>query len=322
LTKKFDWDAEITKDIFKMTAKFGTPYFANYINSSLSPEDAKSMCCRLRLDLSKIKRGGLFSSNPLTGSIGVVTINLPAIAYRNKNKGKLAFYKDLTKKLNIAKRSLEIKREYVERWMEDGLYPYSKVYLANIKKRTGKYFANHFSTIGVLGGHEACLTLMGCGIETEKGKKFMAEVLNFIKKKLDKYQEDGSLFNLEATPGEGTSYRFARNDMERYPNIVHSGPKDAPYYTNSTQLPVNLNIDILNALRHQNDLQVIYTGGTVQHIFLGESIDDHAIVKKFVHKVAESFELPYFSITPTFSICPEHGYIKGKHETCPKCTEE
>jgi ribonucleoside-triphosphate reductase len=319
LTKKFNWESEVTKYIFTLTGKYGSPYFANYINSDMSPEDTKSMCCRLRINLTKIKRGGLFSSNPLTGSTGVVTINLPAIAYRNKSKGKLSFYKDLSKKLDIAKRSLEIKREHIEQWMEDGLYPYSKVYLQNVKKRVGLYFANHFSTIGILGGHEACLNFLGVGIETDRGKKFMQGVLEFIKVKIERFQKDGSLFNLEATPGEGTSFCFAMKDLQRYKDIQHSGVKKSPYYTNSTQLPVGLDINILEALHHQNDLQVLYSGGTVEHIFLGESVDNIEVLKKLVKKVAENYEIPYFSITPTFSTCPEHGYIKGRHENCPKC---
>lgn len=320
LTKKFSWDNEISKYIFAMTAKFGTPYFANFINSDMNPEDSRSMCCRLKIDLEKIRRGGLFSSNPLTGSQGVVTINLPAVAFRNKGKAEGEFFEEVRGLMQAARESLKIKRALVEGYMDGGLYPYSKVYLSNVKKRTGKYFTNHFSTIGVLGGHEACLNFLGKGIETTEGRDFVMRLLSFMRKEVELYQtEDKDLYNLEATPAEGTSFRFAKKDVVRFPGIITSGSPEEPYYTNSTQLPVNLAFDILNALKHQEKIQEIYTGGTVFHIFLGESVSDPQICKKFVKKIAEGFTLPYFSITPTFSVCPEHGFLPGKHNTCPKC---
>jgi ribonucleoside-triphosphate reductase len=320
LTKKFNWDSEVTEYIFAMTAKFGIPYFANYINSDMKPEDARSMCCRLRIDTTTLKRGGLFSSNPLTGSQGVVTINLPAIGYRSKGKDKSVFMSDLLAQAELARQSLKLKRAYIEKRMEDGLYPYSKVYLENVKKRTGSYFANHFSTIGILGAHEACLNYLGNGIETEEGKLFSKEILMILRKEMERFAtEDKVLYNLEATPGEGTTYSFAKKDLARYPDIIIAGTKEEPYYTNSTQLPVGHSIDILKALRHQEELQAVYTGGTVFHVYLGESIYDVNLCKKFVRKIAENYTLPYFSLTPTFSICPEHGFLFGAVDTCPKC---
>lgn len=320
VTKKFDWDAEVTNHVFRMASKYGIPYICNYIHSNLKPEDARSMCCRLRIDTSKIKRGGMFSSNPLTGSQGVVSINLPSAAFRNKGKKYEDFWCDVKQSMQVARESLKIKKELVEKMMEGGLYPYSRVYLENVKKRTGSYFSNHFSTIGLIGMHEACHNFLGEGIETLNGLDFAMKTLKLMRSEVERFQEeDDQLYNLESTPAEGSSYKLAKADIIRYPGIKTSGTKEAPFYTNSTQLPVDLNIDVLNALNHQEKLQEIYTGGTVMHIFLGESIPDYNVCKKFVRKLVENYTLPYITISPTFSVCPVHGFLPGKHETCPVC---
>jgi ribonucleoside-triphosphate reductase len=329
ITKDFDWDNPEYERIWEMTAKYGIPYFSNFINSDMNPEDARSMCCRLRLDQSELRRrgGGLFGANPQTGSIGVVTINLPRIGFTSVDENE--FLKKLESLMELAKESLEIKRKNIERFTEGGLYPYSKFYLRNVKIRFGEHWKNHFSTIGILGMNEAIVNFMpGENIATPKGKEFAIKVLSFMRKKLEEYQEEtGNIYNLEATPGEGTSYRFARNDKKRFGRIIVANEnsvrnKDAePYYTNSTQLPVNYTPDIFEALELQDILQTQYTGGTVFHGFIGERLTSDG-VKILVRKISEKFRLPYFTITPTFSICPKHGYIEGDHEYCPKCDRE
>jgi len=322
ITKNFTWDNPALKNMWDMTAKYGIPYFANFIQSDMKPEDVRSMCCRLRLSTKELyhRGGGLFGSNPLTGSIGVVTINLPRIGYLSKNKNE--FYQRLGHIMNLAKESLEIKRKALDNFMDKGLYPYSRHYLSGIKKMRGTYWGNHFSTIGLVGMNEALLNLIEEDIGSAKGRKFALGVLDFMREKITKYQEEtGNLYNLEATPAESTAYRLAKLDKKKYPDIITCGDKE-PYYTNSTQLPVNYTDDIFEALKLQDELQAKYTGGTVLHGFIGEKIPDGETVKRLVKKVFESFRLPYFTITPTFSICPTHGYIAGEHFTCPKCTIE
>ncbi|MBT4551373.1 ribonucleoside triphosphate reductase [bacterium] len=323
ITKDFDWNNKELDPLWKMTAKYGVPYFSNFVNSDMDPEDARSMCCRLRLDNRELRKrgGGLFASNPMTGSIGVVTINLPRLAYEAKGN-KEAYFKRLDYLLTVAKSSLEIKRKVLERFTDSGLYPYAKHYLEEIKERFGTYWANHFNTIGILGMNEAALNMYKVDIVSEKGKDFAVETLTFIRNKLAVFQEEsGMLYNLEATPGEGTTYRFARVDKAKYPDIITAGGKE-PYYTNSSHLPVDFTNDIFEALQHQDKLQTLYTGGTVLHGFLGEKIEDINICKKLVKKITDNFHLPYFTLSPTFSICPDHGYIKGEHHTCPVCINE
>ena len=324
ITKDFPWnDPELDK-LWEASAKYGINNFANYINSDMSPSDARSMCCRLRLDLTQLNNrggGGLFGSGSLTGSIGVVTLNLPRIGYSSKTKTE--FLEKLGEVMDIAKESLEIKRKTIENYTEKGLYPYSKYYLAGVKKAGGQYFANHFATIGIIGMHEALLNFLGEGINTSRGKKFTLEVMDFMRERLIQYQtETGSLYNLEATPAESTAYRLAKKDKEIFPDITTSGTKKIPYYTNSTQLPVNYTDDIFEEFDLQDEIQCRYTGGTTEHIFLGEEISDIETTKKIVKKVFEKYHLPFITLTPTFSICPIHGYISGKHFTCPKCTIE
>lgn len=322
ITKDFDWNNPVYEGIWKMTAKYGIPYFSNFINSDMKPEDARSMCCRLRLDNRELYKrgGGLFGANPLTGSIGVVTINLPRIGYLSKTKKE--FFERLNYLMELAKNSLEIKRKVLDGWTEKGLYPYSKYYLEGVKKMRGSYWGNHFSTIGLIGMNEALLNFLGVNIADPQGIKFAEEVMDFMREKLVKYQEEtGNLYNLEATPAEGTSYRLALKDKKKYPDIITAGEKE-PYYTNSTQLPVDYTDDLFEALKLQDPLQTRYTGGTVFHAFLGESVSDTNTVKSFIKTVFENFKLPYFTLTPTFSICPVHGYIAGEHFTCPKCTVE
>jgi len=330
--------------LWQVTSRYGIPYFANYVNSDLSPDDTRSMCCRLRLDTTILNHrgGGLFAASPLTGSIGVVTINLPAIGYRSANEDQ--FITELDRLLNLASTSLEIKRKTIERLTDSNLYPYSKYYLRDIKERFGKYWANHFSTIGIIGMNEACLNLFGPHVDIgqKAGREFALRVLSFIREKLQSFQEEtGNLYNLEATPGEGTSYRLARLDRERYPNIIFANQdeenqwqsetsgtevtkKAEPYepfepnYTNSSSLPVNYTDDIFELLDHQDDLQASYTGGTVAHIYLGEEAPNPESLKNFIRKVCEHYRLPYFTITPTFSVCPQHGYISGQHEICSR----
>jgi len=324
ITRDFDWENSVYEPIWRMTAKYGIPYFSNFINSDMKPEDVRSMCCRLRLDNRQLYKrgGGLFGSNPLTGSIGVVTLNLPRIGYLSKTKKE--FFDRLAEKMDLAKESLEIKRKTLENLTEKGLYPYSRHYLSGIKQMRGTYWSNHFSTIGLIGMNEALLNFKQTrtNIGTKAGQEFAEEVLDFMRDKMVKYQEEnGGLFNLEATPAEGTSYRLALKDKERYPDIITSG-KDKPYYTNSSQLPVNFTDDLFEALKLQDDLQIKYTGGTVFHAFLGEQVSDPNQVPRLIKKVFEKFKLPYFTLTPTFSICPVHGYVPGEHFTCPKCVIE
>ncbi len=322
LSKDFDWDAPIVQEIFRMTAKYGIPYFANFINSDMSPEDARSMCCRLRLDNRELRKrgGGLFGANPLTGSLGVVTINLPRAAYQSASEEE--FHARILNLMDVARESLQIKRKMLERYTENNLYPYSKFYLSGVKQRSNAYWSNHFSTIGLNGMHEASLNLIGKSIATPEGKALAQRTLEVMRARLVEYQEnDGELYNLEATPGEGTAYRFARLDRAEFPEMIMSG-EDEPYYTNSTQLPVDATTDVFDALEHQDDLQTLYTGGTVLHIFLGESMADVRACRNLVRKVAENYRLPYFTITPTFSICPVHGYIRGEHHQCPHHKED
>ncbi len=318
ITKDFDWKNPDYEPIWEMTRKYGIPYFANFVNSDMDPDDARSMCCRLRLDQRELRRrgGGLFGSNPLTGSIGVVTINLPRIGYLSTCEEEL--FERLEELMNLAKISLEIKRKVIEDFTEKGLYPYSKVYLESIKQAQGRYWANHFSTIGVIGMNEMCLNFLGRPIYDPDAKEFAIKVLKFMREKIAEFQEEtGNLYNLEATPAEGTSYRLAKIDKKKFPRIKTAGTDKVPYYTNSCHLPVNYTDDIFEILTHQDDLQVLFTGGTVVHLFVGEEIPDTEIVKELIKTIVERFRLPYFSITPTFSICPVHGYIPGKHDFCP-----
>jgi len=319
--KDFDWDSQALDALWEATAKYGVNYFSNFIHSDMKPEDFRSMCCRLRLDNKELymRGGGLFGSQPLTGSIGVVTINLPRIGYLSKTKKE--FFDRLAHLMDLAKESLEIKRKALDNFAEKGLYPYSRHYLDSVKKIRGSYFGNHFSTIGLIGMNEALLNFIGEDVGSKRGRKFAAEILDFMREKLVEFQkETGRLYNLEATPGEGTSYRQAKADKEKYSDIVTAGTREAPYYTNSSQLPVNYTDDIFDALKLQNDLQCKYTGGTVLHIFLGERINDPDSAKILVKKIFEKFSLPYVTFTPTFSICPSHGYLSGEHFECPKCT--
>ncbi len=324
ITKDFPWGSESADLIFKASAKYGTNYFANYINSSMDPSDVRSMCCRLRLDLKDLHNrggGGLFGAGSLTGSIGVVTINLPRIAYTSKTKKE--FKKELARLMDLAKESLEIKRKSLEDYIEKGLYPYSRYYLGKVKKMRGSYYANHFSTIGLVGMNEACLNFMGGDITSKKGEKFALDVLDFMRDKLKEYQEEtGHIYNLEATPAESTAYRLAIADKEKYPEIITAGTEDNPYYTNSSQLPVGYTTDAFEALEQQDEFQCKYTGGTVLHLFLGEKIKEIKSAKKLVKTVFEKYKLPYVTLTPTFSICPVHGYLSGEHFTCPKCAVE
>jgi ribonucleoside-triphosphate reductase len=322
ITRELDWESPRFQPAWEMTAKYGIPYFSNFINSDMDPEDARSMCCRLRLDNRELRRrgGGLFGSNPLTGSIGVVTLNLPRAAYQADSVE--AFHARLAELMQMAAESLEIKRKQLERLTDDGLYPYSRFYLAGIRERSGRYWDNHFSTIGLLGMNEALLNLIGQGIDTSEGKSLAVRTLQFMRSQLERYQEEtGHLFNLEATPAEGTSFRLARADKARYPDIITAGT-DQPYYTNSTQLPVGATDDIFEALSHQDGLQTLYTGGTVFHGFLGERLEDWKSARLMVRRIAENFHLPYFTISPTFTICPVHGYIPGEHFACPHHHEE
>jgi anaerobic ribonucleoside-triphosphate reductase len=322
ITKDFPWSDPIFDLIFEASAKYGTNYFANYINSDMKPEDVRSMCCRLRLDLNELYNrggGGLFGSGAKTGSIGVVTINMSRIGYLSKTKKE--FFERLGKMMDLAKESLEIKRKTIENFIEKGLYPYSRFYLADIKKARGGYYANHFATIGLVGMNEATLNFLGENIASKKGSKFTLEVLDFMRERLVKYQEEtGNIYNLEATPAESTAYRLALKDKEKYPDIITAGTKKEPYYTNSSQLPVNYTSDLFEALKLQDGIQCKYTGGTVMHLFLGEKISGTGAIKSLIKKVFENFHLPYITITPTFSICPTHGYLAGEHFICPQCT--
>jgi len=318
ISKDFDWDNSLPEAIWQMTAKYGIPYFASFMNSDMSPDDARSMCCRLRLDNRELRKrgGGYFGANPLTGSIGVVTINLARLGYLAKDEED--FFCRLAQLMEIAKTSLEIKRKTLERFTERGLYPYARHYLGGIKKIAGGYWANHFSTIGLNGMNEACLNFLGVSIAHPDGKALALKTLHFMREKLRDFQaEMGNLYNLEATPAEGASYRLAKVDKAKFPDIITAGTDEAPFYTNSTHLPVGYTDDVFEALEHQDDLQVLYTGGTVFHAFLGERIDDWRQARLLVRRIAENFRLPYYTLTPTFSICPIHGYISGEHFHCP-----
>lgn len=328
ITKDFDWDNPNIELLWKLTAKYGIPYFANFVNSDMSPDDARSMCCRLRLDNRELRRrgGGLFGASPQTGSAGVVTINMPRLGYLSENEEE--FLTRLDKLMVLAKDSLEIKRKVLEEFTDSGLYPYSRFYLRNIKKRLNKYWQNHFSTIGLIGMNEACLNLFGKDITEPEGQAFAGRTLDFMREKLVKFQQEtGSYYNLEATPAEGVSYRMARGDKDSYPDIIcaneeqYKEGKD-PFYTNSTHLPVNFSDDAFLVFDLQDSLQVKYTGGTVLHVFVGERISDAEALKQFVRTVCMKYRLPYFTVTPTFSVCPSCGYIAGEHTLCPKCEDE
>jgi len=332
ITADFDWESEVAQKVFDMTAKYGIPYFSNFINSDMHPDDARSMCCRLRLDNRELRKrgGGLFSANPLTGSIGVVTVNMPRIGYLSENRED--FFNRLAQVMDIAKESLEMKRRVLESLTDGGLYPYAKYYLRAIKERFGNYWQNHFGTIGIIGMNESLLNFKEIkdSITSPQGNRFAQDILDFMRERLMDYQnETNNLYNLEATPGEGTARSLARKDKDRYPEIIVANEENirrdakiSPYYTNSSQLPVNFTDDIFEALDLQDNLQTKYTGGTVLHGFMGEAMPSAKSVGTLVKKIATNYRLPYFTITPTFSICPKHGYIAGEHHYCPKCDEE
>ncbi len=329
IVKGFDWDNPVYKEVWEMTAKYGIPYFANFVNSDMNPEDARSMCCRLRLDIRELKKkgGGLFGANPLTGSIGVITINLSRIGYTSKNEEE--FFEKLMEVMEIAKEGLETKRKFLENATDFGLYPYSKFYLSSIKLGFHGYWKNHFSTIGLIGMNEAVLNFLKKDIGTKEGREFALKVLDFMREQLEDFQiKTGNIYNLEATPAESTAYDLAKKDKKEFSNIIVANDKKVkeesaePYYTNSSLLPVNYSEDIIHILDLQDELQTKYTGGTVIHVFLGESAPSPLVVKKLVRKISENYKLPYYTITPTFSICPVHGYIFGNHEYCPLCKQE
>jgi ribonucleoside-triphosphate reductase (formate) len=314
ITSDFNWESENSRLLFEMTGKYGTPYFQNFISSDLDPGDVRSMCCRLQLDKRELRKrgGGLFGSDELTGSIGVVTLNLPRIGYLSKSREE--FFHRLDCLMDLAAESLVIKRKVIARLYDAGLFPYTREYLANL--------SSHFSTIGICGMNEGLINFMGVDIVHEEGRAFALEILNHMRARLADFQErTGDLFNLEATPAESTSYRLARHDREHYPKIITSG-SDEPFYTNSTQLPVDFTDDIFEALDLQEELQARYTGGTVFHGFLGEAVDDWRSCMMLVKSIAENYRIPYFTISPTYSVCPDHGYLTGEHFSCPKCGKE
>ena len=314
ITKDFDWESENAKLLFEMTAQYGTPYFQNFVNSDLNPSDVRSMCCRLRLDKRELRKrgGGLFGSDEFTGSLGVVTINLPQIGYLAKNEKQ--YFERLDYLMDLAKESLSAKRKVIQRLLDGGLFPYTRRYLSTLN--------NHFNTIGLCGMNESCLNFIGCSIVTTQGKAFAEKVLDHMRQRMQDYQEQtGELFNLEATPAESTSYRLARHDKAQYPDIITSGTED-PFYTNSTQLPVDYTSDIFEALDHQEALQTKYTGGTVFHTFMGEQIKDWKACRDLVRTVMSNYRIPYITISPTYSICSVHGYLNGQQFECPKCKAE
>ena len=327
ITKDFNWDNPVIESLWEASAKYGIPYFSNFINSDMDPEDARSMCCRLRIDNRQLeyRGGGLFGSNPMTGSVGVVTINLPRLALKSKNEKE--FFKGLAELMDMAKDSLETKRKVLERLTDANLYPYTKFYLRNIKQRFNQYWKNHFSTIGLIGTNEAALNLLGVDIGTEKGKAFAEKTLDFMRDRLVEYQkETGNNYNLEATPAEGTTYRLAQLDKASFPDRAHfanglGAEVKHPFYTNSSHLPVNYTDDLFELMDLQDNLQTKYTGGTVIHFFLGERMDDPQTLKKLVKTICENYKLPYFTFSPSFSICKNHGYLVGEHPTCPSCNE-
>lgn len=318
ISKDFDWESEDNEMLFEMTAKYGTPYFQNFINSDLNPGDVRSMCCRLQLDLKELRKrgGGLFGSSEMTGSIGVVTINAARIGYLHKGDAE-GFYKRLKKLMELAKDSLELKRKEIEKWMDSGLYPYTKRYLPSLR--------NHFSTIGINGVNEAIRNISDdqLDITSEEGKAFAEKILDYMREVLSEFQEEtGHLYNLEATPAEGTTYRFAKEDQRLFSDIIQAGTVDGPYYTNSSQLPVGHTDDVFEALELQDSLQIKYTGGTVLHAYMSERVTDAKVCRSLVKNILTQFRLPYITITPTFSICPKHGYLSGEYEYCPKCDSE
>ncbi|MGA2386564.1 MAG: ribonucleoside triphosphate reductase [Candidatus Bathyarchaeia archaeon] len=326
ITKDFKWDSPVAQAIFEVTAKYGVPYFSNFVNSDMKPEDVRSMCCRLRIDNRELRKrgGGFFGANPLTGSIGVVTLNIPRIGYLSKDEDE--FFERLETLMETAKASLEIKRKVLEAFTDNGLYPYSRRYLKHVKEGYGKFWKNHFSTIGIVGVNEAIINLLGQNIASRDGQAFAVKMLDFMRTRLADYQEEtGSIYNLEATPAEGTSYRLARIDKRRYKDIIFANQKQVtmdhaePFYTNSSQLPVDFAGDLFEALEHQETLQTLYTGGTVFHIFLGERLNSWKAAAELIKKVAWNSKLPYFTLTPTFSVCPTHGYTNGEHRVCPTC---
>jgi ribonucleoside-triphosphate reductase len=325
VTKDFNWDSPVVQKVFEVTAKYGVPYFSNFINSDMRPEDVRSMCCRLRIDNRELAKrgGGFFGANPLTGSIGVVTLNLPRIGYLAKDEDE--FFERLIQMMEIAKESLETKRKVLEGFTDLGLYPYSRRYLGGVKIGHGKYWRNHFSTIGIVGLNEAIVNLLGVSIASLEGTDFAVRVLSRMREKLVEFQkETDHMYNLEATPAEGTSYRLARIDKKKYPDIIVANEKNVkagfePFYTNSSQLPVDFDGDLFEALEHQDKLQTLYTGGTVFHIYLGERLNSWKAAADLIRRVAWNSHLPYFTLTPTFSICPNHGYMTGEHKECPTC---
>ncbi len=328
VTRDFDWENPNLRGLWEITAKYGVPYFSNFVNSDMKPEDTRSMCCRLRLDLAELDRrgGGLFGANALTGSIGVVTINMPRLGYLSKTREN--FFALLAHQMDIAKESLEIKRKMLEKFTDANLYPYTKFYLRKIKDAYGVYWQNHFGTIGLVGMNEATLNLLGKDIGTDEGRDFAAEVLDYMRNRLVAYQkETGNLYNLEATPAEGTSYRLAMKDKKKFHDILVANEREyakgaEPFYTNSSHLPVHYTDDIIEVLNIQDNLQTKYTGGTVVHLFLGERIIDASSIPTLVRKICENYRLPYFTITPTFSICGAHGYLAGERLHCPTCNRD
>lgn len=322
ITPDFDWEAPELTQLWEVTARYGIPYFANFVNADMSPDDARSMCCRLRLDLRHLEKrgGGLFGANPLTGSIGVVTINMARLGYVSKHEAD--FLERLDRLMVLAKNSLETKRQVLEGFTEKNLYPYTRFYLRAIQEHHDQFWFNHFSTIGLVGMNEACTNFLDADIGTPEGVAFAGRVLDFMREKLLTFQEQtGHLYNLEATPAEGTSYRLARLDRQQFPDIrcAGDGATEKPFYSNSTQLPVNYTDDVWEVLERQDELQARYTGGTVLHVHLGEAAADPEAVKAFVRQVCRNYRLPYFTLSPVFSICPQHGYLRGQHHTCPEC---
>jgi ribonucleoside-triphosphate reductase len=319
ITADFHWDHPHLEALWLMTAKYGIPYFANFINSDLRPEDTRSMCCRLRLDNRELRRrgGGLFGASPLTGSIGVVTINMPRLGYVSMDEDEL--FERFDRLIALAAKSLEVKRKVLERLTEQGLYPYSARYLEGVRRASGEFWANHFNTIGIVGLNELCLNFIGEDIASPEGRNLALRLLAFARERLAELQaSSGQLYNLEATPAESAAYRLARLDAQRYPGMIASGTFDRPYYTNSSHLPVHYHGDIWQLLEHQEELQCSYTGGTVLHLFLGERLTSGDQAKTLVRRIAENYRLPYFTLTPTFSVCPVHGYLAGEHYICPQ----